>query len=141
MSNAQSTFALTTFELDEMLRCLTLQILVGNHHRNMKLLEILQGAAVLARWYVHSLILISKAPWESRPTVHQRSTDSTWLLNKPPELVVALRSIESAIVGLSKPIDWLSKRMCIRLKDAAISSRNSETIQYLDVFDEREYSK
>jgi len=46
----------------EMLEHLVLRILVGSHRRNMKLLEILQGAEVLSikRWHVHTYVSASK---------------------------------------------------------------------------------
>ena len=58
-SDGQSSVDSQSFDTDEMLEHLVFRILVGSHRRNMKLLEILQGAGVLSikRWHVHTFVL------------------------------------------------------------------------------------
>lgn len=52
-------------------------------------------------------------------------------LNKLSESIVALRSIERTIVGLSRSLDWLSSRIRERSSLPAAVRRN-ETLEYLD---------
>lgn len=55
----QSTKSHLSLDPLEMVEHLVLDILVGSHRRNMKLLETLQGASVLSikRWNVHTCVL------------------------------------------------------------------------------------
>jgi hypothetical protein len=61
MYDAQSSRCSKTFEPKEMLEHIVLRILAGSHRRNMKLLEVLQGAAVLSirRWRVHTFVSLA----------------------------------------------------------------------------------
>jgi hypothetical protein len=59
LNDEQSGSVPITHGPTEMLEHLVLRILVGSHRRNTKLLEVLQGADVLNRWLVHTLVLTS----------------------------------------------------------------------------------